>query len=100
MKRPQVQVFSHKGMTKRVAALIDARIEVKALGEVPPGWTCDYYVTTAGLTSATERAAARMGALVVVLPEGGAYLSERVAALAFSGNTPRVFIAERGGDMP
>jgi hypothetical protein len=93
-------VFSHKGSTKRIEALIDNRIEVKGLSSVPPGWECDYYVTTAGLTSGTERAAARMGATVVVLPEAGDWLAERVAAMAFSGVVPRIFLAERAGDTP
>jgi len=93
-------VFSHKVSTKRIEAILDNRIDVRSLQSVPPGWECDYYVTTAGLTSGTERAAARMGATVVVLPEAADWLAERVAALAFAGDVPRIFLAERAGDTP
>lgn len=61
---------------------------------------CDYYITFTGLTVKTERAAARMGALVVVLPEASNWFHGRVLTALTSGRDIWAFLAARDGDSP
>lgn len=61
-------------------------------------WThTDFYVTSAGLTIANERAAARLKATIVVLPEAAMWFDQALINFAVQ---PRVYYAQKQGDTP
>lgn len=64
--------------------------------ELPDNW--DFYVTRVSLHHKTEAAAAEMGAVVVTLPEGTAWLAGKVLDMASGGRDVHVFQPSYVGD--
>ena len=60
----------------------------------------DWYITFLALCAQTERAAGRMGAQVVVLPEAQDYLQGKIMVALASGRDVWAFVAARAGDEP
>lgn len=61
---------------------------------------CDYYISFTGLTVQTERAAVRMRATVVVLPEATEWWRGKLLVALTSGRDVWAFLASRDGDSP
>ena len=59
----------------------------------------DYYLTTAGLNARIERAAARLSATPVVMPEGTDWLHARINAALARGDTVRIFLPSSGDEL-
>lgn len=98
-RRPShsIAVYSPKGIVPKILRdCLGEDVQMITVG--PDDWgRTDIYVSPTGLSVKTERAAAAMGSMVVVLPEGTAWLHGQIA------NAPRplwVFVATFQGDRP
>lgn len=95
--QPRALLYSTTGTVPLVLRnVIDGRVQVTPTPPEKWGRT-DYYLTTSGLCAATERAAARLGAIPVVMPEGHSWLN---AQLLTSPWPKTLFLARKRGDSP
>ena len=98
--RGGVRIFSKSGKVPNV--LVEA-LDSNAVYEIVTDldlWpaTCDFYVTSAALCVRTERAAARMCALTIVMPEQRVWLAGKLRQWRAEQKTAYVFVARRQGD--
>ena len=93
-------IFSKTGRRpKDLKESIDGRISQFVITE-PTRWrTTDYYVQSANLTAKSEMAAASMGAIPIVLPEGLKYLLSMIDAKCFAGEDIWIYLPSKAGDM-
>lgn len=96
-----VHLFCRTRGVPRARLNIDDRFEVDHVND-RAAWPsrCDYYITFSGLDWRTEKAAARMGATVVVLPEAMDWYHARLLSALTSGRDVWIFLAAKIGDSP
>lgn len=96
-----VHLFTRTRGVPRARLNLDDRFPVDHIRD-RTAWPvhCDYYITFTGLTVTTERAAARMSALVVVLPEAMDWFHGKLLVALASGRDVWMFLAARDGDSP
>jgi uncharacterized Fe-S cluster protein YjdI len=100
-KGHQVYVWFAKKIPKDVRDCIDQRLDLVHIQGDPWAWPahCDFYVVRSALNWQSEKAAAAMGAQIVVLPEGADYLRQKVSELIEERDV-YIFRAARIGDRP
>jgi hypothetical protein len=76
---------------------IDARISQFVITDASRWPTTDFYVQTAKLTAKSEMAAASMGAIPVVMPEGLHYLLNAIDKKCFAGEDVWLYIPSKAG---
>lgn len=91
---PGVVIFHSKGVPPRaILELFDERLPLTVVHERNEWETTDFLVySTGGLTAQRERFAARLGALIVILPEATDYLVGQIAVRTARGEDVRLFL--------
>jgi hypothetical protein len=101
--RPGLTVYvwsARKTIPKDVTDCIDGRLPVVHVAADPWAWPrTDFYVQRTALNWQSEKAAAALGAQIVVLPEGAKWLAAQVNDLIKERDV-YIFRASRVGDRP
>lgn len=93
-------VFTHnKSIPRDIAELVDSRTRVAHVQDPWQARKIDFYLTRIALNPKSERAAASLGAQIVVLPEGRDWLAGKIAGLLVARDV-WVFMATKLGDRP